>query len=135
MQIDSLLTLDEYFAIHKNLRGISDTWSDLWALLYLSQTSPTRLLRLKYTNIKQDVVVLEGAGKRVEKHIPISPGIKAIIHSRRIKYPEDIFLFQSHANRVKAVPRPVTLIAFNTALKKAAKSVTNKAVSSKSAFF
>lgn len=132
--MDNVLTLDEFFAIQKKLNSISDTWSDLWALLYLSQVSPTRLLRLQYTDVKQDIVVLRPSGKLVEKHIPLSPGINAIIHSRRIKYPEDIFLFQSHTNRMKAVPRQVTLIAFNTALKRAARSVTNKSVSSKSAF-
>lgn len=134
IQMDNVLTLDEFFAIQKKLNSISDTWSDLWALLYLSQVSPTRLLRLQYADVTQDKVVLRPSGKLVEKHIPLSSGISAIIHSRRIKYPEDIFLFQSHTNRMKAVPRQVTLIAFNTALKRATRSVTNKSVSSKSAF-
>ena len=45
----------------------------------------------------------------------------------------DIFIFQSHSNRVKFKEQPVTVIAFNRALKIASSGVTDKKVSSKSA--
>lgn len=35
------LTVVEFIAIKRNLENISDTWSDLWAMLYLSQLSRT----------------------------------------------------------------------------------------------
>lgn len=59
--------------------------------------------------------------------------VKQIIKKRRELYPDDIFLFQSHSNRVKSIAKPVTVIAFNQALKSVAKYVTKKNVSSSSA--
>lgn len=55
-----------------------------------------------------------------------------IISQRRQRYPNDIFLLQSNSLRVRATARPVTLIAFNAALKKAAWGITRKTISSRS---
>ena len=57
----------------------------------------------------------------------------AMIDRRRKNYPGDVFVFQSHSNRVKYERRPVTLIAFNTALRRAARSLPDVNVSSSSA--
>lgn len=130
----SILTLTEFFAVKRNLEAISDTWSDLWTMLYLSQAKPQRLLRLKYDDVSNDRLTLVAAGKLKECHIELRPGIQKIIQARRKRYPDDVFLFQSHSNCRKSSPCPVTLIAFNTALKRAAVGVTKKAVSSNSAF-
>ncbi len=48
-------------------------------------------------------------------------------------YPQDIFVFQSHSNRVKNKYSPVTIIAFNAALRKVSKLATGEVVSSKNA--
>lgn len=131
---ENILTLNEFFAIKRNLEAISDVWSDLWTMLYLSQIRPLRLLTLKYDDLTNDRQTFVAAGKFKKCNIELRPGIQKIIQARRKRYPDDVFLFQSHSNCRKSSPCPVTLIAFNTALKRAAVGVTKKAVSSNSAF-
>ncbi|EGF6523557.1 hypothetical protein IC066_004426 [Salmonella enterica] len=131
---ENALTLHEFLAVRKNLEDISTTWADLWTLLCLTRTMVTRLIRLKYQDIHDDVMVLRKHGKFAEKRLSLSPAIRKIVVRRRTGFQDDIYLFQSHSNRVKAVARPVTLIAFNRALKKASTGVTDKIISSKSAY-
>ncbi|KAE9756539.1 hypothetical protein GP728_15085 [Enterobacteriaceae bacterium TzEc084] len=64
---------------------------------------------------------------------PSTPPVEAMIARRRERYPEDVYLFQSHSNRVKYHRRPVTIIAFNAALRRAARSLPDVNVSSSSA--
>ncbi|EDL9821086.1 hypothetical protein S518_004731 [Salmonella enterica subsp. enterica] len=131
---ENALTLREFLAVRKNLEDISTTWADLWTLLCLTRAMVTRLIRLKYQDIHDDIIVLRKHGKFAEKRLSLSPAIRKTVTRRRARYPHDIYLFQSHSNRVKAVIRPVTLIAFNRALKKAAIGVTDNTISSKSAY-
>ncbi|KAF6706023.1 hypothetical protein G9387_06465 [Enterobacter hormaechei] len=129
------LTPVEFNGIRNHLERISDTWADLWFLLNLTQVNITQLLRCRYQDLQGNMLVLPEPGTFAEKYIALPPTARIIIGQRRSRYPGDIFLFQSHSLRVKATDRPVTLIAFNTALKKAAQGVTPKMVSSKSALY
>lgn len=131
----NILTVKEFFEIRINLNEISDTWSDLWVILHLSKCTPARLLNLRYTDIENGRFIFRAADGLIQGYTDIGPGIDKIISSRRAKYPDDIYVFQSHSNRLQISPRPVTLIAFNAALKKASRGVTDKTVSSKSAAF
>lgn len=131
---ESIHTLNEFFAVRRNLEAISDTWSDIWTTLYLSQAKPVQLLGARFDDVQNGMLVFGATKGLKERHIDLNPGVKNIILSRMEKYPGDTFLFQSHTNRTKASPRPVTLVAFNMALKKASLGVTKKIVSSKSAF-
>ncbi|WP_193163852.1 hypothetical protein [Enterobacter ludwigii] len=110
--MDQGLTPMEFNGIRQNLESISDTWADLWT---------------------GDSVILPACGTFPAKRLTLSPTSRVIIGQRRSRYPNDIFLFQSHSLRVKVTARPVTVIAFNMALKKAAQGITHKTVSSKSA--
>lgn len=127
------LTVCEVASIHNRLRCISDTWADLWALLYYLQVKIGRIIALRYTDIVGERLVLRGGKGRFEDDsVFISPSFLELLRRRKCSYPDDIFIFQSHSNRVKTRGRPVTVIAFNAALKRAADGVTNKKVSSKS---
>src|SRR5690606_26091269 len=117
-----------------NLEAISDTWSDIWTTLYLSQAKPVQLLGARFDDVQNGMLVFGATKGLKERHIDLNPGVKNIILSRRKRYPNDVFIFQSHTNRTKATPRPVTLVAFNMALKRASAGVTAKTVSSKSAY-
>lgn len=130
-----MLTLKEFFAIQRNLKKISDTWSDLWTILHLCKGSPGRILRLKFTDTDTGRLTFRASDELVQGYQNITSGINTIISLRRERYPDDVYVFQSHTNRFQSTPRPVTLIAFNAALKKASRDVTNKTVSSKSAFY
>lgn len=127
------ITPVEFNGIRRNLERSADTWAALWLLLNLTQVNITQLLRGRYQDWQGDVLVLPAYGLFAEKRITLSPGARVTIGQRRRRYPNDVFLFQSHSPRVKATARPVTVIAFNMALKKAAQRVTGKTVSSKSA--
>lgn len=127
------LTSVEFSRIHKNLENHSDTWADLWLLLNLTRARVTQLLQCSFRDIQKDVLLLPAYSVFAEKRIPLSPTARVIIAQRRKRYPNDFYLFQSHSPRVRATARPVTVIAFNTALKIVARTITHKTVSSKSA--
>lgn len=129
----NILKIADFFAVERNLEEISDTWSDLWVMLYLTQVKPVQLLKIKFDYAENSRLIFAATKGIKERHIPLTTGVKEIILSRRKRYPEDIFLFQSHSNRTKATPRPVTLIAFNMALKRASNGVTTKKLTSKTA--
>lgn len=123
------LTFSEFSAINSRLRLVSDIWSDLWVVIYYSQMSIGKLLSLRF----EDVSGVESLKISGNINLLTDNPVKQIIKKRRELYPDDIFLFQSHSNRVKSIAKPVTVIAFNQALKSVAKYVTKKNVSSSSA--
>lgn len=127
-----LLTFYEFAVINARLRTISDTWSDLWACLYYLPVGTGRTIRLCHSDFSDDQLTFRQRGRLGEICILAPPLVRTIIRRRREAYPEDIYIFQSHSNRVKANKKPVTVIAFNMALKQAASGVTTMNVTSKS---
>ncbi|HGO5397087.1 TPA: hypothetical protein ACK2W2_005871 [Klebsiella michiganensis] len=127
------LTFAQFLIINSHLVKISDTWADLWALIFHTSLSAGRLLALRYDDIDNDSILIRERGRLKALRVEIPPRAMAMITRRRERYPEDVFVFQSHSNRVKYECRPVTLIAFNTALGRAAKSLPGVTVSSSSA--
>lgn len=88
---------------------------------------------LRYSDITGEIITLKKMEHYKEMKMLMPPIIIEIIQRRRKKYPADDYVFQSHSNRVKAEKKPVTVVAFNQALKSAASGITTKSVSSKSA--
>ena len=127
------LTFAQFLVINSQLANISDTWADLWALIFHTSLSAGRLLSLRYDDIDGNSILIRERGRLKALRVEIPPTVMAMIARRRERHPEDIFVFQSHSNRVKNECRPVTLIAFNTALNRAAKSLSGVTVSSSSA--
>ena len=119
--------------INSNLAHISDTWSDMWALIFYTGLSVGRLIDLRYTDIESETAYLREKGRLKAKQIELSAPVCTILERRRMMYPQDIFVFPSHSNRVKNKYSPVTIIAFNAALRKASKLATGEVVSSKNA--
>lgn len=131
--MDNELTPMEFRKIQANLERISDTWATLWLLLNLTHSRVSQLLHCRYQDVEGNMLNLPAHGILAPRAIPLSPTAVVILRQRRIRYPYDIYIFQSHSRRVRSTCRPVTVIAFNAALKTAARTVTNKQVSSKSA--
>ncbi|EPX2831152.1 site-specific integrase [Klebsiella michiganensis] len=127
------LTFAQFLLINSQLANISVTWADLWALIFHTGLSAGRLLALRYDDVDGDSILIREQGRLKELCIELSSPAMAMIDRRRKNYPGDVFVFQSHSNRVKYERRPVTLIAFNTALRRAAKSLPEVTVSSSSA--
>ncbi|WP_154955527.1 site-specific integrase [Klebsiella grimontii] len=123
----------QFLVINSQLANNSDTWADLWALIFHTSLSAGRLLALRYDDIDNDSILIRERGRLKELRVEIPPRAMAMITRRRERYPEDVFVFQSHSNRVKYQRRPVTIIAFNAALRRAARSLPDINVSSSSA--
>ncbi|MCS2163913.1 hypothetical protein MUU47_22840 [Scandinavium sp. H11S7] len=115
---NTLLTIEEFYLISARLRCLSQTWYDLWHFLRLTRMETGRALRLTFLECEQ---------------FSLPYTAREIIDRRRRVYPDDIWLFQSHSNRVKFKNLPVTHIAFNRAIRIASTGMTKKRVSSKSA--
>ena len=129
----SQLTTRQVALINCRLKDISDTWADLWVFLHLVPIGVSRAIVLQYSNFDGKSLTFEERGKFKAKQISASPLVCELIQRRKEKYPDDIYIFQSHSNRVKFQGKPVTVIAFNRALKVAAKGVTDVVVTSKCA--
>lgn len=127
------ISFEQFLTINSNLVSISDTWADLWALIFHTGLSAGRLLSIRYDDTDGESILLREQGRLKALRVELTPPAIAIIVRRRERYPEDIFVFQSHSNWVKYECRPVTLIAFNSALRQAAKSLPDVNVSSSSA--
>lgn len=133
MSSKKTLTFMQFLIINSQLAGISDTWADLWVLIFHTSLGAGRLLSLRYDDIDGNSILIRERGRLKALRVEIPPTVMTMIARRRERHPEDIFVFQSHSNRVKNECRPVTLIAFNTALNRAAKSLSGVTVSSGSA--
>lgn len=127
------ISFEQFLTINSNLVSISDTWADLWALIFHTGLSAGRLLSIRYDDIDGDLILIRKQGHLKELRVKSTPPVEAMIARRRERYPEDVYLFQSHSNRVKYHRRPVTIIAFNAALRRAARSLPDVNVSSSSA--
>lgn len=89
---------------------------------------------LRYTNLVGSNLTFEQKGRLKEINIIApSPGTEHNFTEKRKFILMMIYVFQSHSNRVKAKKNPVTVIAFNRALKKASAGVTDTIVTSKCA--
>jgi integrase len=105
----------------------------LWAFLYYLGESVGRVVILKYSDVSGGYITLAPKGRLKGKHLPVPRPVSEMLRRRRKVYPDDTFIFQSHSNRIGTEIKPVTVIAFNTALKRASAGVTHKNISSKKA--
>ena len=128
-----MLTFYEFAVINARLRSISDTWSDLWGCLYYLPVGVGRIIRLQYSDLSVEWLTFKQRGRLKEVRVLAPSPVRSLIRRRREAYPDDVYVFQSHSNRVKAKKNPVTVIAFNRALKKASAGVTDTIVTSKCA--
>lgn len=128
-----MLTLSEFSAIYESLRRASETWADLWICLSDLPISIGELIGLRYSSVKGARLFIEHGRDGGRRIIEIPVNVRKIICRRRKDNPEDIYIFQSHSNRVGTARKPVTIIAFNSAIKKSATGITHKIVSSSSA--
>lgn len=128
------ITFCEFLIINGKLKSVSDTWSDLWVLTYLLKVRIGWVIPLKYNDVIGGVIRVDRGGNINPIDLPLKDNIKDIIQRRRELYFDDIYIFQSHSNRVKAKVAPVTIIAFNQAIRDASQKVAiKKNVSSNSA--
>lgn len=125
------LTPLEFWKIHEALLCHNTTYSDLWYFLYHAPLKIGEVLSLTYGDIENGCIRADA--ERGTRALALNEAALSVITKRQKRYPEDIYLFQSHSNRVKAQPKAITVIAFNAALRQAARNVTGKNVSSQSA--
>lgn len=125
------LTPQEFRQIHEQLLAINATCSDVWYFLYHASLKIGDVLKLTFNDIENGCIRQDRI--KGNKALALNEAAISIVTKRQKRFPEDIYLFQSHSNRVKARPKAITAIAFNACLRKAAGKVTAKNVSSQSA--
>ena len=120
--------------LHKDLSRLAlREFLALEFMLNVTGAMVSRVVRLRFRDICDgEVILLPACGRFAEQQLALTPELRAMTDRRRKRCPHDIYLFQSHSNRVRSAARPVTVIAFNQALKKAAANVIMENISSKS---
>jgi integrase len=127
------ITTDEFMVIHQKLYRISKTWGDLWLTLFFLRAESCRVVSIKYSDIKDDLLHLAATPKFESRTVRLCKVLRQLFNKRKLANPLDIYVFQSKSNRVKGVAKPVTTVAMNIALKEAAREIANKNVTMKSA--
>jgi hypothetical protein len=127
------VTLLEFMWIHNKLNESSTTWADLWIALFMLKAECKRVICIKYSDIENNLLHLSATPKFAKRIVKLNDVVCNLIQRRKELYPDDIYVFQSKSNRVKGNVKPVTATAMNMALKEAAKHITGKNVSMKSA--
>ncbi|MFK3875893.1 tyrosine-type recombinase/integrase [Pantoea agglomerans] len=100
-------------------RNGQDTFADCWKLNLNMALRISDLLVLTFEAVQGITIRITETKTGKIKQFPINDAARAIIDKRRAANPEDVFLFQSKSNRVKANPRPVTREAVSRAFKAA----------------
>ncbi|EOA5502986.1 hypothetical protein ACH4P7_001469 [Enterobacter hormaechei] len=127
------ITPEEFRAIHFGLSKISSTWADLWLTLFYLRAGCRRVITIRYSDIEGDMLHLAGTPRFEPRTIRLNLMLSKLFAHRKDCNPSDIYVFQSRSNRVKALARPVTVIAMNNALKQASKYIIGKNITMKSA--
>lgn len=127
------ITSEEFRAIYFGLSKISSTWADLWLTLFYLRAECRRVITIRYSDIEGDMLHLAGTPRFEPRTIRLNLMLSKLFAHRKDCNPSDIYVFQSRSNRVKALARPVTVIAMNNALKQASKYIIGKNITMKSA--
>lgn len=127
------ITPEEFRAIYFGLSKISSTWADLWLTLFYLRAECRRVITIRYSDIEGDMLHLTGTPRFEPRTIRLNLMLSKLFAHRKDCNSSDIYVFQSRSNRVKALARPVTVIAMNNALKQASKYIIGKNITMKSA--
>lgn len=77
------LTFAQFLLINSQLANISDTWADLWALIFHTGLSAGRLLALRYDDVDGHSILIREQGRLKELCIELSSPAMAMIDRRR----------------------------------------------------
>lgn len=97
----------EIDSIHNYLlKETSTIYADVWKIGVNLSLRIGDLLSIKFTdlNITDRTLVLVEAKTGKSKTIRLNNPAIAVINTRRVKYPNDVYLFQVHSNRAKGTP-------------------------------
>lgn len=127
------LSITCFRSIHRELAMRSDVWADLWQLIYHTHVSTRCAVNLRFDDVTSDYINFRRRGRFHQQSVALNGYLNDMILRRRMTYPDDIFVFQSHSNRVKNTVQPVTVIAFNHVLGLVSQSMYGIKISSSSA--
>lgn len=63
------ISFEQFLTINSNLVSISDTWADLWALIFHTGLSAGRLLSIRYDDIDGDLILIRKQGHLKELRV------------------------------------------------------------------
>ncbi|SHI14747.1 hypothetical protein SAMN05428958_1212 [Pantoea sesami] len=131
--MDTRLTHSQFFTIYRKLALRSRTWADIWYMLHLTGMMAIRIIHLRHDDIRDGCIHFPVRGKFSACTVPLTPSLHSLIVRRRLHFPQDIWVFQSHSARVKGRPSPVTFIAFSQAIRQAARGVVSHSAGTRDA--
>ncbi|MFC0139792.1 tyrosine-type recombinase/integrase [Erwinia mallotivora] len=100
-------------------RNKQDTYADIWRLNLNLALRISDLLALTFEDVQANTLRITETKTGKVKQFPINDAARAIIEKRRKSNSEDIYLFQSKSNRVKAQASPVAREGVSRAFKEA----------------
>lgn len=100
-------------------RNKQETYADIWKLNLNMALRVSDLLSLTFESVQGSTIRIVETKTGKVKQFPINDAARAIIEKRRRDNPEDVYLFQSKSNRVKAQASPVAREGVSRAFKEA----------------
>ncbi|WP_034940909.1 tyrosine-type recombinase/integrase [Erwinia mallotivora] len=104
-------------------RSKQETYAEIWRLNLNLALRISDLLALTFEDVQANTLRITETKTGKVKQFPINDAARAIIEKRRKENPEDVYLFQSKSNRVKAQASPVAREGVSRAFKAAGERV------------
>ncbi|CAC9962607.1 hypothetical protein [uncultured Gammaproteobacteria bacterium] len=113
------VTLLDAKKIEAELKKHAPDYADIWKFGLNVALRISDLLAIKYQAldlIQKELILTESKTQKI-KEIRLNDSAIEIIKRRREKYPQDIYLFQTHSNRAKNLIKPISRVAVATKFK------------------
>ncbi len=113
------VTLLEAKKIEADLKRHAPDYADIWTFGLNVSLRISDLLSIKYQALnleKRELILIESKTLKT-REIRLNESAINIIKHRRAKYPDDIYLFQTHSNRAKNLKKPISRVAVATKFK------------------
>jgi len=119
-EVEAVKSREEVVMVERLLRTHhGNLYGDIWRIGVNLSLRISDLLAIRFDDLDLQShlhTVTEGKTGKI-RHIRLNPTALALIEKRREQYPDDIFLFQPHANRTASLMKPVSRISVARAFK------------------
>lgn len=113
------VTLLDAKKIEAELKKNAPDYADIWKFGLNVALRISDLLAIEYQGLdlaQKKLIITEGKTRK-QREIRLNDSAIEIINKRRVKYPQDIYLFQPHSNRAKSLIKPISRVAVATKFK------------------
>lgn len=89
------ISFEQFLTINSNLVSISDTWADLWALIFHTGLSAGRLLSIRYDDIDDGLILIRKQGHLKELRVESTPPVEGSLLVEENAIQEMFFYFRA----------------------------------------